>query len=157
MKETNAIQLTMNKSNQLKSSSAGIFLLLFLAMPLNIALKGKVKFNNGNWSQTIEKAKKEKKLVFLELTAPNNPDCDKLASTTFNDAEVATFINSHCISLQENSQEKEGKLLAQKLGTRKMPSLFFIDPKGKILERATGFKSSKDLLDMAKRAAGLEK
>lgn len=110
-----------------------------------------IYFETGSWKEALAKAKKEDKVIFLDVYADWCGPCKSLKQYTFLDEEVGKYFNQRFISISINGESKEGSKLIEKYGLKGYPSLLLIDNKGSLVKLGTGFQSSKQILDWATR------
>jgi thioredoxin 1 len=110
-----------------------------------------IAFHQGTWNEALAQAKKENKLIFLDISASWCGPCKMLKSRTFPDAEVGQFYNSNFINVAVDGEEGEGVELAQKYQIRAYPSLIFVDGNGKVIAQTAGYHNAKEFLDLGKQ------
>jgi thioredoxin 1 len=128
-----------------------IFWMSFMSPKVNFendAEQG-IQFHKGSWNEALAKAKAENKLIFLDIYATWCGPCKQLKSRTFSNAEVGKYFNERFINVALDGEKDDGYKLANDFSIRGFPSLFFIDAKGKIIKRTTGFHTSDDLIKFA--------
>lgn len=109
-----------------------------------------IQFHRENWSQVLEIAKKENKLIFLDIYATWCGPCKKLKSHTFSDQEVGRFYNQNFINVSLDGEKGEGAILANQFNLKGYPSLYFLDGDGKIILNTGGYLNSGEFLDLGK-------
>ncbi|MDP2423566.1 MAG: thioredoxin family protein [Bacteroidales bacterium] len=107
-----------------------------------------INFFEGTWDEALQKAKKEKKLIFLDVYATWCGPCKRLAAITFPDPEVGLYYNNHFINVRLDGEKGEGRLLAQRYGVRSYPSLLFIDHTGQIVLYTAGFRDPQRFIEL---------
>lgn len=131
------------------------FMLIFLVMQYNLlcfSQNRSVVFEIPKFADAINKAKKEQKLIFLDLYTSWCVPCKKLAKEVFTNDTVADFFNTEFVNISFDAEKsKEGKYLAEKYFIGKYPSLLFIDTNGNVLNYCN-FCSPTELIDNAKTA-----
>lgn len=81
------------------------------------------------WKSVVKKARKAKKLIFVDCYTKTCPPCRAIALNVFPREEVGDYFNAHFINVKYDTQEEaDGKYLAKTYGIRAEPTLFFIDP-----------------------------
>lgn len=113
-------------------------------------INSEVNFYNGSLKEAVIKAKKEKKMIFLDVYATWCGPCKLLKKTTFKDPELSEYLNKKFISLEINGEEGEGKEIVQKYQLKGYPSLLFIDTNGNIVNKTLGYYDGKQLLEIVK-------
>jgi thiol:disulfide interchange protein len=116
-----------------------------------------ISFFNGSWQQTIEEAKRQNKLIFLDAYASWFGPCKQLKRKTFPDKEAGLFYNENFISIAIDMEKGEGPALAEKFGVTAYPTLIITDPDGNPLAYTRGFMNAKDLIRFGKQALSLKK
>jgi thioredoxin 1 len=133
---------------------AGILIMAFFWVPLhstgNNPEKG-IEFHQGTWQQVLEQAKKENKLVFLDLYASWCGPCKVLKSRTFPNADVGHFFNTNFINYAVDAEKGIGVELAKKFNITGYPTLLFVDGSGKLVAKTIGYHTPEQLLDVGKQ------
>lgn len=136
-------------------SSLFILLILTLANPFesnsSTNKEAGIAFHQGSWNEALELAKKENKLVFLDISASWCGPCKMLKANTFQNPEVGKFYNANFINVAVDGEKGEGIGLARKYGIRGYPTLLFINPEGKVVARTTGYRNPKKFLELGKK------
>ncbi|WP_121667817.1 thioredoxin family protein [Mesonia aquimarina] len=110
-----------------------------------------IDFYNGTYQEALEKAKKEKKLVFIYLYANWCGVCKSLKKKTLRNENVGNFYNKEYISLALNGEKGEGAEIAKSIGLQSYPTLLYLDGgNGRILNRISGFKSPIEFINLGK-------
>lgn len=117
------------------------------ANPIAETDKG-IKFHKGTWAEALQIAKKENKLIFLDIYATWCGPCKKLKARTFSNKEVGSFYNNNFINVALDGELKEGEMLMQKHALRSFPSLLFIDGNGKVVGQTAGYHSPSELIQL---------
>jgi len=113
-----------------------------------------IHFFEGSWADAVKKAKKEKKALFLDISASWCGPCKMLKRYSFPNGEVGEFFNQYYVSMEVDGEVGEGIVLATKFMIDGYPSLFFMDANEKILMTAVGYHPANKLLELAKKAIG---
>jgi thioredoxin 1 len=98
-------------------------------------------------SDVLNKAKEEKKNIFVEVYADWCGPCKLLEKTTFSHPEVIREINTHFLSYRVNADGPNGKLLVQNFSVESYPTCLFLNSEGHILHRLEGVLPAKLLLE----------
>ena len=109
-----------------------------------------IQFHRGNWSEALQLAKKDNKLIFLDIYAIWCGPCKKLKANTFSNKEVGRFFNENFINVALDGEQSDGATLASQYNLTSYPSLLFIDATGKIVTLTGGYHSSYELLELGK-------
>jgi thiol-disulfide isomerase/thioredoxin len=104
-------------------------------------------FSSLNFDQALARAKKEKKVVFIDFYATWCGPCKMLDKTTWQDPKVIKWLEENTIPLKIDA-EKEVEL-AKRYGVRAYPTMAFINPDGKILDTIIGYHPPEKFLPKA--------
>ncbi len=110
-----------------------------------------IEFFAGTWSETLDKAKKENKLVFLDCYASWCGPCKIMAATTFKDPKVGEYFNETFVNAKIDMEKGEGVTLKNKYNIKAYPTLLFIDGDGNVIHRVLGSMKTEELLAQANR------
>lgn len=105
-----------------------------------------IVFENISFQKALQKAKKENKLLFVNVYAVWCGPCKLLKQNTFKSKKVADAVNSHFISLDIDAEKGEGIDFAQKYEVTAHPLILIIDGNGKVKKRILGYKKDAQLL-----------
>ncbi|MCC7246078.1 MAG: thioredoxin family protein, partial [Saprospiraceae bacterium] len=129
-----------------------VFIFVFLAFA-SLSAQG-IEFFHGTWSEALEKAQAEKKLIFVDAFASWCGPCKRMAKETFPDEEVGEYFNANFICLKIDMEKPENGEFASKYPVSSYPTLLFIDETGKIVLKEVGAKGVQDLIATGKKALG---
>jgi len=110
-----------------------------------------IDFYKGDYHEALEKAKQEKKLVFVYIYANWCGVCKALKKNTFRDKSVGKLYNKEFVNLALNGEKGEGAEIAKGIGLRSYPTLLYLDGgSGRILTRVSGYKSVTEFINLGK-------
>ena len=109
---------------------------------------GGIQFQKGSWQQTLDLAKKENKIIFLDIYATWCGPCKQLKKYTFADKSAGDFFNANFVNMALDGEQGEGIALAQNFGLRAYPTLMFITPEGQLITKSPGFRTASDLIGL---------
>jgi thioredoxin 1 len=109
-----------------------------------------IHFQKGNWQQALDLAKKENKLVFLDIYATWCGPCKQLKKYTFADKSAGDFFNTNFVNMALDVEKEEGAALAQKFEIEGYPTLMFVTPEGDVITKSPGFRTAPDLINLGK-------
>jgi len=124
---------------------------------------------NMNLEQIEAKAKAEHKYIFVDCYATWCGPCKKMDQETYNRREVGEIYNKQFISvkvqmdrtLADNQKVKswygDAADIENGLGVNVYPTFLFLDANGKPVHKATGFRDSKEFVQLAADALNPQK
>jgi len=112
-----------------------------------------IDFFEGTWAEALAKAKKDNKLIFLDISASWCGPCKQLKRTTFKDSTVGNFYNEQFINVELDGEKGEGIRLAQQYKLRGYPSLYFINSDGFVVKETAGFLPAAQFIEYGQSVA----
>lgn len=129
-----------------------IFLTLFVFLFTLSHAQETIKFEEGTFAQILAKAKKEKKLVFMDAYAAWCGPCKMMEKNIFTLPSVREYYDSNFINARFDMEKGEGREIAKKYGVRSYPSFLFINGDGELVMQNYGYMGEKDFLTIGKEA-----
>lgn len=114
-----------------------------------------IYFQDGTIQQALDLAKKQNKIVFVDVFASWCGPCKMLKKSTFVDPMVGEFFNQKFINVAIDAEKGEGIDFAAKYNVRSYPTLLFIRPDGTIVHKAIGFHNAKDFKKLGESVVNL--
>jgi len=133
-----------------------IILFLFLVISTALFSQDGIKFGKQSFAKTLEQAKKENKLIFLDAFASWCGPCKLLDKNVFPKKEVGDYFNANFLNLHIDMEKGEGIEIAKKYSIYSYPTLLFINGDGKVVYKAAGYMSPQELISIAKEAVNPE-
>lgn len=99
-----------------------------------ISSESSVNFEKESFLASLEKAKKEDKLIFLDIYTGWCGPCLRFSKTVLRDQEVIQILNSKFINLKYDGEVGEGIEISKKYGQGQYPVLLILDSAGNIKE-----------------------
>ncbi|MBQ0152714.1 MAG: thioredoxin fold domain-containing protein [Chryseobacterium sp.] len=122
---------------------------LFLAI---LAFGQGIKFEEAKFASLLEKAKKEKKLIFVDAYAVWCGPCKLMVKNIFPQQAVGDYYNAHFINTKIDMEKGEGIALAKKYNVKVFPTYLFINGDGEEVHRTIGYVEEKEFVQFAKDA-----
>jgi len=129
---------------------------LFLLISTMLFSQDGIKFGKQSFAKTLEQAKKENKLIFLDAFASWCGPCKLLDKNVFPKKEVGDYFNANFLNLHIDMEKGEGIEIAKKYSIYSYPTLLFINGDGKVVYKAAGYMSPQELISIAKEAVNPE-
>lgn len=126
-------------------------LILSLSFCKNTSAQG-IPFMQASWDEVVQKAKKEKKLIFVDAYASWCGPCKRMDQLTFTHQAVTKFFSNRFISFKIDMEKGEGPQLNSLFKVTAFPTLLFITPEEEIVHKITGFQEANKLMDQAEIA-----
>lgn len=124
--------------NIFKQTICILTIYLLYIVPNNLYGQG-VRFLNGNFQNANEIARRENKVLFVEIYLNGCPHCAALAPV-LEEKRVGDYFNSKFISIKIEANSDDSKFLQQQKGVTyiEFPMFFFFDPaSGQIIHQAS--------------------
>ncbi|TXH58457.1 MAG: DUF255 domain-containing protein [Bacteroidia bacterium] len=109
-------------------------------------------FETGNWDSILKKAKKEKKLIYLDAYTTWCGPCKMMKKNIFPDEAVGKFYNQHFVNAQIDMEKGEGLKLAKQYNVTAYPSHFFINGNGEVVHMGLGYMDVAGFIELGKSA-----
>jgi thioredoxin-related protein len=114
-----------------------------------------IKFEHGTFAEIKNKAKAEKKNIFIDCYTVWCGPCKKLNSDVFPNKEVGNYFNANFINYKVDMEKGEGIELQKKFNVGAFPTLLFVNSEGEIIHRVLGFVDAKKLVEEAQKAPSM--
>ncbi len=105
----------------------------------------------------LEKAKTEKKLVFVDAYATWCGPCKLMDKEVFTNTATGIYFNKYFISYKLNVEKNNGPTVKLLYDINVLPTLLFLDADGNVLERANNSITISELNSLAKKAVAKAK
>ena len=133
-----------------------LFITVLVAVTMNaVAQNRSINFEQTKeWKKIVKKAKKEKKLIFVDCYTSWCGPCKILARDVFTKDEVADFFNTRFVNAKfDMEKDTDGVMLKKRFEVKFFPTLLFIDPESEeILHRLVGAGRPESLITGGKLA-----
>jgi thioredoxin-related protein len=139
-------------------------IVLFVAVFFNANSQG-IHFQNLSTTEALAKAKKEHKLVFIDVYTDWCGPCKYLSNSVFIDQALGDYMNEHFVSIKvngedgqeieggefgEGNEEGEGVKIMEEFSIDAYPTLLFLDPERKLLKKVVGAMEAEALIEKVK-------
>ncbi|THV57713.1 thioredoxin family protein [Chryseobacterium candidae] len=108
-----------------------------------------IQFQELPYKDIIAKAKKEKKLVFIDAYASWCGPCKMMEKNVFTQKAVSDYYNTNFINARFDMEKGEGRDIASKFGVRSYPTYLFLNGEGELVSRNTGYMEESLFVAMA--------
>jgi thiol-disulfide isomerase/thioredoxin len=124
----------------------------FMVAQTATAQEGGIDFFHGTWAEALQKAKDQKRLIFVDAYAEWCGPCKRMAATVFPEKQAGDFFNKNFINLKIDMEKPENEAFAIKFPVGSYPTLMVIDEAGKLVVKDIGAKSVEALIEFGKKA-----
>ncbi len=130
-----------------------LLLLLLLPLLLTSPLSAQgIQFEQSTLAETLAKAQKEGKTVFVDAMTSWCGPCKKMATEVFTDDVVGDFFNAYFVNIKLDMEKGEGIDVSNRYKIWVYPTLLFLDSTGKVLHRSAGYYAPEALIALARTA-----
>lgn len=126
-------------------------LLSWVGTAINAQQTG-IKFEKSNWETLLDEAESSGELIFVDAYTTWCGPCIMMSRDVFTDESVGRFYNQHFINAKIDMEAGEGIQLSRKYKVEAFPTLLFINGKGDVVHRATGYQDIDDFIALGKVA-----
>ena len=98
-----------------------------------------IQFSEGTWKEILSMAKKENKLVFIDVFTSWCGPCKMMSAEIFPKKEVGTLFNASFVNYKIDAEKGEGIDIAKKFNVRAFPTYLFVNGDGQLIYRTTGY------------------
>ena len=106
-----------------------------------------INFQHMTLADAMKLAKKEKKIIFIDVYTGWCGPCKSMAATTFKDAKVGERFNKAYVNLKLDAEkDADGIKVAQEYRVTGYPTFLFIDATGKLKKRLMGYMPAEQFL-----------
>ena len=109
-----------------------------------------IQFTDAAWAAVVKKARAENKIIFLDAYASWCGPCKLLQKNVFTRGDVGDLFNKNFINIKVDMERGEGPQLARLFPLEAYPTLFFIEPSGKIIKKVIGYQTPEALIAIGK-------
>jgi len=110
-----------------------------------------IEFFHGTWEETLEKAKKEDKIIFVDSYTTWCGPCRRMQNNVFPKKAAGDFYNKNFINVKMNMETQEGMKFGLTYPVGAYPTLQFIAPDGKIVFSKVGGQKLDGFIELGKK------
>ena len=98
-----------------------------------------IQFSHGTWKEIQELARKENKIIFIDVYTSWCGPCKLMAAKVFPQKKVGDVFNASFINYKIDAEKGEGIELSKKYNARAFPTYLFISSEGELIYRTTSY------------------
>lgn len=110
-----------------------------------------VNWQKGNFESILNKAKSEKKLVYVDIFTTWCGLCKQMDSEVFTNQQVGKTFNENFICYKIDGEKGEGKDLVEYFELESYPTSMFLDSEWNVVLRLEGFYPKERLVEVANK------
>lgn len=111
-----------------------------------------INFFKGSWKEVLAEAKKQQKMVFVDVYTDWCAPCKQMDSEVFTLQQVGELYNSLFISYRLNAEKGEGIKLASQYAVKSYPCYLFLDDAGNVIDRGGDYQPAAAFIALGSRA-----
>ena len=122
--------------------------IFFLAIVLFAAntVFSQINFEKGSVSEVLSKAKSQNKVIMVDVLTEWCKWCVELDNKVYSNKEVSDFANANQVNYKIDAEVGEGIDFAKQYNVNGYPTILFLNPEGKEIDRIVGYMPAKDFL-----------
>ena len=105
-----------------------------------------IRFESGSLSEILAKAKKENKLVFMDVYASWCGPCKIMATQVFTQKKVGDYFNKTFVNAKFDAEKGEGVQIARRYGVEAYPTFLLLDGNGTLVGKMVGGSPANDFI-----------
>jgi thioredoxin-related protein len=105
-----------------------------------------IQFTHGTWKETLAKAKKENKLIFIDMYTSWCGPCKQMVADVFPLKSVGDKFNTNFINYKLDAEKGEGVVVAKAYKVNAYPTYLFVNGDGVLYYTTVGFLPEKNFL-----------
>ena len=129
-----------------------VYLFSFLLLSSFVEDSKGIKFTEGSWLQVLGEAKKQNKLIFIDIYTTWCGPCKMMSAKVFTDSKVGEKFNASFINYKIDAEKGEGIELAKTFAITAYPTYLFVNAGGELVYRALGAMPAEKFLIEADKA-----
>lgn len=122
-----------------------------------IAAHTGIYFQELTYEQALEKAKQQRKRLFIDCYTSWCGPCQYMANKVFTQENVGDFFNKNFICVKYDMEKGEGPELGKKFGVRAYPTFVIVNPDGSIRHKLVGGSEGEEFIKRVEESFDDEK
>ncbi|UOU96857.1 thioredoxin family protein [Chryseobacterium daecheongense] len=122
---------------------------LFVFLSVVLFAQEAIQFQDLPFKDLVAKARKEKKIVFIDAYASWCGPCKMMEKNVFTKKSVGDYFNTNFVNARFDMEKGEGRDIAAKYGVRSYPTYLFLNGDGELVSQNYGYMEESLFLSMA--------
>ncbi len=114
-----------------------------------------VHFETLSWQQALGKARKENKMLFVEVFTSWCTYCKQMEHEVFTTDEAGNFYNQHFINVRYDALKSDGIQIRKSYALIGLPMFLYLDPNGLVVKKTVGFQNKETFIGNGDSAVSL--
>lgn len=136
--------------NKIRLYTGGLIVSLLFALRVD----GQVVFEEGGFTEVLQKAGQENKLVFMDCYTSWCGPCKKMLKDVFSREDVGVFMNSRFVNYKKDMEKEDGKELTATYQVKAYPTFLILDAQGNVRHRIVGGMVAEKFLEEIQKGMG---
>jgi thiol-disulfide isomerase/thioredoxin len=129
-----------------------LYLLIILSFSSYATDDKGIKFKEGSWSEILNEAKKQNKLIFIDIYTTWCGPCKMMSMKVFTANSIGEKFNESFVNFKIDAEKGEGIELAKKYAITAYPTYLFVNGNGDLVYRALGAMPAEKFIVEAEKA-----
>jgi thiol-disulfide isomerase/thioredoxin len=129
-----------------------LYLLIILSFSSYASDNKGIEFKEGSWSEILNEAKKQNKLIFIDIYTTWCGPCKMMSAKVFTVNIIGEKFNESFVNFKIDAEKGEGIELAKKYAIAAYPTYLFVNGNGDLVYRAMGAMPAEKFIVEADKA-----
>lgn len=129
-----------------------LYLLIILSFSSYGSVNKGIEFKEGSWSEILNEAKKQNKLIFIDIYTTWCGPCKMMSAKVFTVNIIGEKFNESFVNFKIDAEKGEGIELAKKYAIAAYPTYLFVNGNGDLVYRAMGAMPAEKFIVEADKA-----
>ena len=129
-----------------------LYLLIILSFSSYGSVNKGIEFKEGSWSEIMNEAKKQNKLIFIDIYTTWCGPCKMMSAKVFTVNIIGEKFNESFVNFKIDAEKGEGIELAKKYAIAAYPTYLFVNGNGDLVYRAMGAMPAEKFIVEADKA-----
>ena len=129
-----------------------LYLLIILSFSSYASDNKGIEFKEGSWLEILNEAKKQNKLIFIDIYTTWCGPCKMMSAKVFTLNIISEKFNESFVNFKIDAEKGEGIELAKKYAITAYPTYLFVNGNGDLVYRAMGAMSAEKFIVEADKA-----
>jgi len=109
-----------------------------------------IQFEKGAFKAALEKAKKEKKYLFVDVYTTWCPPCKYMSDKVFTQKSVGDYFNATFVNVKIDAERGEGPAIIRRYRVEGFPTFLLLDGDGNLVGKMVGGSPADDFIEKMK-------